>query len=145
MDIFIDNRTNESFDNEKTESLARFVLEQEKAPDNLELSISFVEEAEIRNLNGDYRGVDSPTDVLSFACDDPWGTPPICLGDIVICPSVARKHAADFDSTFEREMALMLTHGILHLLGYDHIVDAEAERMEARENALISQWFESCL
>jgi probable rRNA maturation factor len=135
VDILMDNRSAEPLDAEKIESLAAFVLSWEHAPENLELSISYVDSAEIRELNKTYRGVDAPTDVLSFECDD------IILGDVVICPAVAREHAEDFDSTFEHEMALMLTHGILHLLGYDHLDDEEAEVMETRENALVSEWF----
>jgi probable rRNA maturation factor len=137
MDILIDIRCNEPLNVDKIEALATFVLSREQAPEDLELSISYVEKSEIQELNATYRGINAPTDVLSFECDD------VILGDIIICPDVAREHALDFSSTFEHEMALMLTHGILHLLGYDHLDDDEAEAMEARENAHLAAWFAS--
>jgi probable rRNA maturation factor len=65
---------------------------------------------------------------------------PHLLGDVVIAPFVARRHAVDFDSSEAAEMNLLLVHGILHLLGYDHQDDEEAARMEARENELLSLW-----
>ena len=113
--------------------LAMFVLEQE-AHEGSELSISLVEIAEIHALSRDYRGIDAPTDVLAFENDGEL------LGDVVICPAVAREHARDFSSSFESEMALMLIHGILHLVGYDHIDETDAELMEERENKLVELW-----
>jgi probable rRNA maturation factor len=112
---------------------ARRVLVAEKQADTVELSISLVDEAEIQALNQRWRQIDAPTDVLSFECDAQM------LGDVVICPAVAAQHARDFDSSFPAEMGLMLTHGILHLLGYDHIEDDQAAVMEARENELLGQ------
>ncbi|MDR0888831.1 MAG: rRNA maturation RNase YbeY [Coriobacteriales bacterium] len=168
MDIQIDNRSGKRLPEDTYADIARFVLTSEKAPDRTELSISLVEPDEIHELNREYRNVDAPTDVLSFECDGEgdaaeWGTgspgsktdgkadaksstvreqdESYVLGDVIICPVVAREHARDFNSTFEHEMALMLTHGILHLLGYDHIDDAEAEVMEAREDELVDAWF----
>jgi probable rRNA maturation factor len=64
--------------------------------------------------------------------------PPLSLGDVVIAPSYVQLQADDHDVTFEDEMALMVTHGILHLLGYDHTEDEDAERMEARERQLLA-------
>ena len=93
-----------------------------------------VDRDEMHALNREYRGIDAPTDVLSFENDE------ALLGDVVVCAAVAREHAEDFDSDFASEMALMLIHGILHLLGYDHADDAEAEVMEARENELLGLW-----
>ncbi|MDR3037520.1 MAG: rRNA maturation RNase YbeY [Coriobacteriales bacterium] len=145
MEILIDNRSSDALDTDKVEALARFVLSQERAPEALELSISYVDAAEIQELNRAYRGKDAPTDVLSFECDDPHDPTlpgqPLSLGDVIICPTVAYEHAREFESTIEHEMALMLTHGILHLLGYDHLDDSEAAVMEARENDLLEFWF----
>jgi len=155
--IYLDNRSGEELPLEEYEKLAEFVLEQEAwdsrdgawcpsfaskagtaspvppVPAH-ELSISLVDLEEMHALNREYRGIDAPTDVLAFENDDEL------LGDVVVCPAVAREHAQDFDSSFAGEMALMLTHGILHLLGYDHINDADAEVMEARENELLKLW-----
>jgi probable rRNA maturation factor len=135
MIIDIDNRTQEPLP-KKYAALATYVLTAEHASDEVELSISLVKADEMHALNLRYRGIDAPTDVLSFECDEH------ILGDVIICPSVAREHALDFNTTFEAEMHLMLIHGILHLLGYDHINNDDAEVMEARENELLRQWGE---
>ena len=134
MMIFIDNRSGEDLPLDEYQALAEFVLDQEDVLGDAELSLSLVTAGEIHELNREFRNINAPTDVLSFENDDEL------LGDVIICPVVAREHAHDFNSTFEKEMALMLTHGILHLRGYDHVDDDEAEIMEARENALLAAW-----
>ncbi len=133
MILTVDNRSGEELPEADYEALAAFVLKEEAA-EKVELSISLVSVEEIHDLNKAYRGIDAPTDVLSFENDEPL------LGDVIICPEVARDHARDFDSDFASEMELMLTHGILHLKGYDHIDDSCAEVMEARENELLQAW-----
>jgi len=145
MHIAVHNRSNEPLLLDTLEALAQFVLTQEHAPTAVELAVSLVSVDEIHSLNRRYRNIDAPTDVLSFECDDAHGQPtcdgePLLLGDVIIAPAVAREHARDFNSTFDDEMALMLTHGILHLLGYDHLEDREAQHMEARENELLALW-----
>ena len=134
MILSIDNRSDEELPEAHYQALAGFVLQSEAASDNTELAISLVSREEIHALNKQYRGLDAPTDVLSFENDGEL------LGDVIICPAVAREHAQDFESDFNSEMELMLTHGILHLRGYDHQDDASAEIMEARENELLSAW-----
>lgn len=134
------------------QDLALFVLEHEDRPAHTEVSISFVDNDRIAELNGQYRGIDGPTDVLSFECDgadDDAGFADIIsdedavfeLGDIVIAPDVAEAQCAEYGNTFEQELSLLLTHGLLHLCGYDHMEDDEAEVMEAREKELLSEWF----
>ena len=105
-------------------------------------------------------GHDGPTDVLSFPIEgepDPTGRVPdaggtgpgeppapeipTLLGDIVICPSVAARNAVEHECTFDDEIALLVVHGVLHLLGWDHVVDEEAERMEARERELLARHY----
>ncbi|NLG10708.1 MAG: rRNA maturation RNase YbeY [Coriobacteriaceae bacterium] len=147
MLVCIDNRSGEQLPEEELEELALFVLQDQDAPENLELSLSFVTADEIRQLNFDFRGKDAATDVLSFECDDLADAelnvlkPEVfLLGDIVIAPSIARQHALDFGSTLKQELFLIETHGILHLLGYDHLVDADAEAMEAQEDRLLAAW-----
>jgi probable rRNA maturation factor len=125
------------------ERLAAFVLAHEEVDDAAELSIAVVTIEEMTNLNGRYRGVEGPTDVLSFGCDDPCvasGDEPITLGDVIIAPDVALTQAAEFGTTFEAELDLLLVHGILHLLGYDHEADDQAEAMQARERMLLAAW-----
>ncbi len=147
MQVVIDNRSGQSLPIDEVERLALFTLENRSAPENLELSLSFVTEDEIRQLNRDFRGKDAPTDVLSFECDDiadaktsDQTSAILLLGDIIIAPSVAEQHAQDFDSTFEQELYLIVIHGILHLLGFDHLVDDEADEMEALEDQLLDLW-----
>jgi len=133
--------------------LALFVLEHEDCPVNTEVSISFVDNERIAELNEEYRGIVGPTDVLSFECDgaeDDGGFSEINmegdsvyeLGDIVIAPDVAESQCAEYGNTFIQELSLLLTHGLLHLCGYDHMTDDEAEVMEAREKELLSEWFQ---
>lgn len=134
MILYLDNRSGEDLPELTYQALAEFALRAEHAAEESELSLSLVDVDEIHSLNREYRGIDAPTDVLSFENDGDL------LGDVIICPVVAREHAQDFDSDFDSEMELMLVHGILHLRGYDHIDDAEAEAMEARENELLRLW-----
>jgi len=110
-----------------------------------ECNLLFVDEAAIQALNADHRDKDRPTDVLSFPLDgaDAAG-PDDLIGDIVICPSIAAANAVEHvgqdhhRGTLDDELALLVVHGVLHLLGYDHMQDDEAEVMEALEQQLLS-------
>ena len=140
--------------------LARRVLEAEGVKGDAELSLVFVDEEAIADLNRRFAGNDGPTDVLSFTFDDepaasgrhpdnrgngPNWVPaeaadlPVLLGDVYVCPTVAARNAPEHAGTYEDELALLVVHGILHLLGRDHVVDAEAEAMERREQELLDQ------
>ena len=138
------HREPEPLDVTAFERLSAFVLEREEAPANCELSIALVELAEMIELNATYRGMEGPTDVLSFGCDDPCAVlgpdEPVTLGDVVIAPQVAESQAVEYGHTVEEELNLLLVHGVLHLLGYDHEDDADAEVMQARERALLLAW-----
>lgn len=128
---------------EAFERLGAFVLEMEEVPATAELSVAIVDVEEMAHLNERYRGVPGPTDVLSFGCDDPCpagSDEPITLGDVIIAPEVAERQAAELGSTVEAELNLLLVHGVLHLLGYDHEADADATVMQARERALLDSW-----
>lgn len=126
------------------EKLSLFALEHMGVPERCELSVSLVGTEEIHELNREYRGVDRPTDVLSFECESPWdaldSAEPIELGDVVIAPDVVDEQRARFNTSFEQEASLMLVHSILHLLGYDHIDDDEAELMEAKEKEILDAY-----
>ncbi len=107
------------------------------------VSVSLVGEARIRELNAEWRGVDRATDVISLECerpDDPALAPgePCELGDIVLAPAYVARQAAAFGTTAADESRLLLVHGLLHLLGHDHLDEASAEAMEAREDALLA-------
>ncbi len=100
-----------------------------------EISFSFVSPEEIRRLNAVYRQKDAVTDVLSFPqyddVTDPDNPEALCLGDVVICDETARRQAQEYGHSYERELVYLFVHSVLHLLGYDHM--DEAERLEMRE------------
>jgi probable rRNA maturation factor len=103
------------------------------------VSLSFVRDPAIRALNRDHRGKDAPTDVLSFPlveAGDAYAGAERLLGDIVISVDTARRQAAAYDAPLVREIERLLIHGLLHLLGHDHMEAGERARMEAEERRL---------
>ena len=104
-----------------------------------EFTARFVGDDESRNLNHQYRGKDKPTNVLSFPFESPPGIEMPLLGDLVICAPVISREATEQGKTVENHYAHMIVHGILHLLGYDHIDDAEAQEMEALEIRILAE------
>ncbi len=116
------------------QELAEAVLTAEGAVG--ELTVVFVDEAEIAELNAEHMGKEGPTDVLSFPLDedsDSQDGVPTLLGDVVVCPAVAARQFTDHAGTLDDELALLVVHGILHVLGHDHAEPAETERMRSRE------------
>lgn len=103
-----------------------------------EVSVCIVDEEESQTLNRDYRGKDKPTNILSFPADLPEEVDIPLLGDLVICAPVVAQEALDQGKTLHAHWAHMLVHGTLHLLGYDHIEDEQAEEMEAIETDIIT-------
>lgn len=140
--------------------LAEAVLEAEGIRGDTEVSLLYVDEGAIADLNRRFLGKDGPTDVLAFPIDeepgesgrspDSGGTgpgytgeapdQPMLLGDVVICPAVAARNAPDHAGTYDDELALLLVHGLLHLLGMDHTEEDEAEAMEAKERVLLARF-----
>ncbi|AEY00998.1 hypothetical protein GU3_06210 [Oceanimonas sp. GK1] len=106
--------------------------------DEAEVTVRLVDEAESQALNRDYRGKDNPTNVLSFPFEAPPGVALPLLGDLVICRQVVEREAAEQNKPLQAHWAHMVVHGCLHLLGFDHIKDDEAEAMEAREIAILA-------
>ncbi len=102
-----------------------------------DLSIRIVDDAESQALNHQYRGKDKPTNVLSFGADDDFSG---LLGDLVICASVVAREAVEQGKTTRAHWAHMVVHGCLHLLGYDHESDKDAELMENRERSILAQF-----
>ncbi|WXU00074.1 MAG: Endoribonuclease YbeY [Catillopecten margaritatus gill symbiont] len=98
-----------------------------------ELLIRLVDKNEIQDLNNTYRGKNQPTNVLSFPSDLPVEIEEAILGDVVICIEVVREESKAQGKTFEHHLTHMAIHGVLHLLGYDHIENGEAETMENLE------------
>ncbi len=107
--------------------------------EDAELTLRIVDEAESRQLNATYRGKDAPTNVLSFPADLPPELELPLLGDLVVCRQVVEREAREQNKAVYDHWAHMLIHGTLHLLGYDHINDADAEEMESLEIALMAQ------
>lgn len=103
-----------------------------------ELTIRLVDTEESHKLNRDYRGMDKPTNVLSFPFDGPEGIPLALLGDLVICVPVVVQEAKEQHKTEPAHWAHMVVHGTLHLLGFDHIEEADAEQMEALEVVILA-------
>ena len=115
-----------------------------------QLSVTFVGLDEIQELNSTYRGLDKPTDVLSFPqfevedldfyVANPEETPDeLMLGDVVICKEKAEEQAKEFGHSFERELIYLFTHSVLHLLGYDHEEPDEKAVMRKREEEIMDQ------
>jgi probable rRNA maturation factor len=145
-------------DVERYVRLARVVLESERVATDAEMSLLFVDEATIAELNERFLGYEGPTDVLSFPMDDElppggrWpdqggrgpgspsdpGEPPSVLGDVVVCPVVAGRQAQERGATLDDEMSLLVVHGVLHLLNYDHAEPEETALMRRREQELLA-------
>lgn len=102
-----------------------------------EITIRLVDEAESHDLNLTYRGKDKPTNVLSFPFEMPEGIELPLLGDLVICRQVVEKEALEQQKPLEAHWAHLAIHGALHLLGYDHLTDDEAEEMESLETQIM--------
>ncbi len=130
----------------KMREAAEYAIESENLQaldkERCQLSVTFVSPGEIHELNREYRGVDRPTDVLSFPQFENIGEEApeaceICLGDVVICEEKAREQAEEYGHSFERELVYLFTHSVLHLLGYDHMDEAEKQEMRAREEEIM--------
>ena len=109
-----------------------------------ELAVMLTDDAGIRTLNSNWRGIDKPTNVLSFPALQPTGTgapddAPRMLGDIAIAYETTRKEADDEQKPFDHHLSHLAVHGFLHLIGYDHEKDADAEAMESLEQEILAQ------
>ncbi|MCT1789715.1 rRNA maturation RNase YbeY [Dermabacter sp. HMSC06F07] len=134
MSIEVNNETTAKIDAREFVDLARYVFDAMFLHPATELSITFVDEKAMSELHEEWMDLEGPTDVMSFPMDELREgregelAPEGLLGDIVICPTVAAQQARIAGHSSEEEMLLLLTHGILHLLGYDH-VEPEEERV----------------
>lgn len=152
MEIWISNEQDKVTLTEEQEALVRKVAERAVAlvgpelelEEPLEVSITFVDDAAITDLNRDHRGLAKPTDVLSFSqlegeemADIPEGEP-LPLGDIVISLERCLAQAADYGHSFERELGFLTAHGMLHLMGYDHQTPEDEAVMMARTEEILA-------
>lgn len=148
MNIFLADEQGEPIESGPIVAMAERVLKSEGIPDNAELAIVLVAKDEMAGYNQRFMERSGPTDVLAFPVDQlaPGEIPtsiangqPISLGDIFICPAVVGEQAVEIGVSLDDEMALIVTHGILHLLGYDHSDPADAAKMSARERELLKK------
>lgn len=141
MELYIDNRQSKfNITNEMEELIKKVIVEAlnvENASNDYEVSLSFVESQEIRNLNREYRGVDKETDVLSFPMDNDFMIPTPLLGDIIISIEKANEQAIEYGHSLEREIAYLTAHSMFHLLGYDHINEDDERIMRNKEKEVM--------
>ena len=128
----------------EVETIASRLLRREQLPETIEISVVFTDNEGIRQLNRDYRAIDAPTDVLSFPQMEREEIPRVAvvgevlLGDVVVSVDAARQQAREMGHTIKQEVALLLVHGMLHLVGYDHESPAEAEQMSQAERDVLA-------
>ena len=130
MPVFIADEQDLEADADDLLALARHVVDQQRIPADMELSILLVDADTIAGMNAQHLGKSGPTDVLAFPIDEPGESPPdtpAILGDVVLCPAVAYVQADRLSRTPQEELRLLTVHGILHLTGMDH-ADPAAER-----------------
>ena len=147
MAIDIDDSSGVTWvDSALIEAQASYLLDRLHLDPDADLSILLVDEDEMARLHVEWMDEPGPTDVLSFPMDDLRAGDPSgprvqgILGDIVLCPTVAAKQAETAGHAADVELALLLTHGVLHLLGHDHAEPEEHERMFALQAELLSGW-----
>jgi probable rRNA maturation factor len=160
VDVFAaDEQDDRPVDLDRWITLAREVLHARGLGTGVEVSLLFVDEATIASLNEQFLSRSGPTDVLAFPLEDdpvpsgrspdyggagpgsePEQEPLVLLGDVVVCPAVAARNAVEHEATEIDEMALLVVHGLLHLLGMDHEDPAEATRMESLEQDLLTRF-----
>jgi probable rRNA maturation factor len=160
VDVFgIDEQHDRPVDLPRWVGLANAVLVDSGVRGDAELSLVFVDEPTMTELNKRYMDKDGPTDVLAFPLDDPldagrWPDSgstgpdreppavaelPMLLGDVVVCPAVAARQAPTHAGSYDDELALLVVHGVLHVLGMDHAEAEEAASMQARERELLDR------
>lgn len=147
VNIFVADEQDEPLGTWPLRRLAQIVLEQERLPSETEVSLLFVSPSQIAEYNQRFMERRGPTDVLAFpletlqpgqSFETDTNDAPLNIGDVVISPTTVRGRTDEMGVDFDDEMSLIVVHGLLHLLGYDHHDDSAAERMEDRERELLS-------
>ena len=155
VELIIENEQNkEEFTSEMSsliQTVCQKVMESEECDFDAQISLTLTDNENIRQINNEHRGIDRPTDVLSFPMlefdengdivenEVEYDEDMIMLGDIVISRERAREQAIEFGHSFTREIAFLTAHSMLHLLGYDHVDDEEGERiMCQKQEAVLS-------
>jgi probable rRNA maturation factor len=147
--IDVNDESGEDVDAPRLAALSRFVLDRLKVHPLAELSVLAVDTATMTTLHEKWMDESGPTDVMSFPMDElrpgneDQEPEPGLLGDVVLCPAVARTQAAAAGHSTEEELDLLCTHGILHLLGYDHAEPADEQAMFGLQRELLAGWQQS--
>lgn len=143
MEVYIDNRQDWLDLDRRLEGLFKSVVRESLLVAGVgldyELSISLVDNKEIKKLNKNYRGIDEETDVLSFPLEEDMVMPLPLLGDIIISVEKAREQAREFNHSLERELAYLTAHSVFHLVGYDHIDDKGRRQMREKEKKVMER------
>jgi probable rRNA maturation factor len=161
--VFVaDEQSDVTIDLLRWSRLAQLVLDTERVAPDVHVALVFVDEPSMTQLNERFLGEPGPTDVLAFPIDDdvpesgrvpdrggkgPGSAgeptePPVLLGDVYVCPSVAVRQAAERSIEIDAELALLVVHGLLHLLDYDHTEPDETEAMQGREREILATFAE---
>lgn len=137
------NETDEDLDlyMDKLYGLLEYALKREKL-ENVEFNIIFVDINKIHEINKTYRGIDRPTDVISFALEDNMDIKldHRLLGDIYICLERAHEQAIEYNHSYLRELSFLMIHGLLHLLGYDHMEPEEEKIMFSKQEDILNEY-----
>ncbi len=160
LSIIINNDTEQNFSKEYTDIINKVIavsLDQEKCPYEIEVSVTITNNEEIRKINREHRDMDKPTDVLSFPLidftkpsefddidedNDEWfdlDTGELMLGDIIISLERAYEQAKEYGHSIEREIGFLTAHSMLHLMGYDHIINEEEQVMNAKQQQILNE------
>lgn len=143
MTVSVTDEQDVAVDAEDLGAVARHVLSDRQVPSHMDVSVLLVDRQTVASLNSTYRGEEGPTDVLSFPLDTPGEVPPGIpgvLGDVVICPAVARQQAETAGHSTAEELRMLVVHGILHLLGMDHAEPDEERRMFGLSDRLLAAY-----
>jgi probable rRNA maturation factor len=141
MPVFLADEQDLEVDADDLVVLADRVLAEQRVPSDMEVALLLVDEATIAGLNAKHLGHEGPTDVLAFPIDEPGESPlagPAILGDVVICPAVARRQAVERGGAEHAELQLLTVHGLLHLLGMDHAEPDDEQKMFALTDRLLA-------
>ncbi|WP_193774692.1 rRNA maturation RNase YbeY [Vallitalea guaymasensis] len=160
LSIIINNDTEQNFSKEYADIINKVIavsLDQEKCPYEIEVSVTITNNEEIRKINREHRDMDKPTDVLSFPLidftkpsefedidedNDEWfdlDTGELMLGDIIISLERAYEQAKEYGHSIEREIGFLTAHSMLHLMGYDHIINEEEQVMNAKQQQILNE------
>ena len=146
VDVFLANEQEIPVDHDKLSALAAHTLTSEDVGEDAELSILFVTADHMKRLNSHFANENYATDVLAFPMmEDEEDEAPQILGDVVVCPRVARDNAAKLGHSLDDELSVLVVHGTLHLLGYDHQGAKDRAEMEVRQRDILASFDASAL